>query len=247
METATRQFRLLPAALPAVERRVRSHLLIPQLAIVVVGILLTLLVAARHSNIQTTLTIAGLDTVFLTYIAFVSPKRMHNRLVKCWNSYVLEIGPDYLLRLQAGTPDVRIRFREVTRVERRAGHSLRVIGVNNLQVIGIPEGVERWEEVVATVTSLGPVTAPRDDRALRTNVLLALGFAGYLGAMWATSPWIVLPLATAVSALILWFVVFIERSPNVPLRTKRTGWLYLIFVVTCGLKVATVIGPLLQR
>lgn len=247
MDTAIRRFRLLPSALSAAERRVRNHLLIPQLALVVAGILLTLLVAMRHSDIQTTLTIAGLDAVFLTYIAFVSPKRMHNRLVKCWDSYVLEIGPDYLLRLQADTPEIRILFREVTRVERRTGHSLRVIGANGLQVIGIPEGIERWEEVVAAVTALGPVTAPRASRALRTNVFMALGFAAYLGAMWATSPWIVVPLAVGVSALILWFVVFMQRSPNVTVRAKRTGWLYLIFVVTCGLKVLAVIGPLLRR
>jgi len=31
------------------------------------------------------------------------------------------------------------------------------------------------------------------------------------------------PLATGISALILWFVVFMQSSPNVTLRAKRTG------------------------
>jgi hypothetical protein len=41
-------------------------------------------------------------------------------------------------------------------------------------------------------------------------------------------------------------MVFMQRSPNVTLRVKRTGRLYLIFVLTCGLKVLAVIGPLLR-
>jgi hypothetical protein len=172
---------------------------------------------------------------------------MHSRLAKCWDSYVLEIGPDYLLRLQADTPDVRLLFRDVQQVERRPGHSLRVIGRDKLQVIGIPEGIEHPDEVLQIVTALAPVTPPSSDRALRTNVLMAVGFAAYLMMLWATSLWVVVPLWLGVSALLLWLIVFMQRSPNVTLRAKRTGWLYLIFVLTCGLKVLTVIGPLLRH
>lgn len=247
MESAIRQFRLLPSALPAAERHIRNTLLIPQMSLVVVGILLSLFLVVRNSDFRTTLAVAGFDALFLTYIAFVSPKRMHGHLFKLWQSYVLEIGPDYLLRLQADTPDVRLLFREVRRVERRPGHSLRVIGTDKLQVIGIPEGIERPDEVLQIVTALAPVTPPSGDRALRTSVLMALGFAAYLAMLWATTPWIVVPLALGVSALLLWLIVFMQRSPNVTLRAKRTGWLYLIFVLTCGLKVLAVIGPLLRH
>lgn len=247
MESAIRQYHLVPSALAATERRIRNTLLIPQMSVVVAGILLSLFLVVRNSGIRTTLAVAGFDALFLTYIAFVSPRRMHSRLIKCWDSYVLEIGPDYLLRLQADTPDVRLLFRDVRRVERRPGHSLRVIGSDKLQVIGIPEGIEHPDEVLQIVTALAPVTSPRSDRALRTNVLLALGFAAYLAMLWATSPWIVVPLATAISALIFWFVVFMRRSSNVTRRAKRAGWLYLIFVLTCGLKVLAVIGPLLRH
>jgi hypothetical protein len=191
--------------------------------------------------------VAGFDALFLTCIAFVSPKRMHGRLFKLWQSYVLEIGPDYLLRVQADTPNVQLFFRDVQRVERRAGHSLRVVGKDKLQVIGIPEGIEHRDEVVQIVTALAPVTAPGSDRVLRANVLMGLGFAAYLVMLWSRSPWLVVPLALGVSALLLWLIVFIQRSPNVTLRAKRTGWLYLLFVLTCGLKVLAVIGPLLRH
>jgi CDP-diglyceride synthetase len=76
---------------------------------------------------------------------------------------------------------------------------------------------------------------------------MGLGFAAYLVMLWSRSPWLVVPLALGVSALLLWLIVFIQRSPNVTLRAKRTGWLYLLFVLTCGLKVLAVIGPLLRH
>jgi hypothetical protein len=244
MATTTRQYRLLPGALPAAERRIRNSALFPQMSVIVIGVLISLLLVVRNSDIKTVLALAGFDALFLTYIAFVSPRRMHRRLVKCWESYVLEIGPDYLLRRQADTPDVRLSFGAIKRVEHRAGHSLRVIGTAKHQVIGIPECIERKDEVFQAVTALAPVTSSGSDRALRKNVLMALGFAAYLWMLWAQSPWVVVPLATAVSALILWLVTFMQRSPNITLRAKRAGWIYLIFVVTCGLKVLAVVGLL---
>jgi hypothetical protein len=59
MESAPRQFRLVPGALPAAERRIRNTLLIPQMSVVVAGILLSLFLVVLHSSIQTTLTVAG--------------------------------------------------------------------------------------------------------------------------------------------------------------------------------------------
>ncbi|HWX93668.1 MAG TPA: hypothetical protein VNY29_13635 [Terriglobales bacterium] len=247
MDSATRQFRLPPSALPAAERRIRNTLLIPQMSLVVIGVLLSLFLFVRNANLRTTLAVAGFDAVFFTYIAFVSPRRMHDRLVKLWNSYVLEVGPDYLLRRQADTPEVRLSFAAIKNVEYRPGHSLRVIGTAKRQMIGIPESIEHLDEVFQTVTALAPVTRTTSNRAFRTNALLALGFGAYLVMLWAASPWVVVPLATGISGLILCFVVFMQRSPNVTLHAKRTGWLYLIFVLTCGAKVLAVIGPLLRH
>jgi len=244
MDAATRQYRLLPSALPAAERRIRNTVLIPQMSVVVVGVLLSLFLVVRNSDMTTVLAVAGFDALFLTYMAFVSPMRMHGRLGKLWDSYVLEIGPDYLLRLQADTPDIRLPFGEIKGVERRPGHSLREVGTVKHQVIGIPEGIEHLDEVLQTVTTLAPVTPRGSDRALRTNVLMGLGFAAYVGMLWATSLWIVVLLAMAVSTLVLWLIAFMQRSPNVTLRAKRAGWLYLIFVLTCGLKVLATIGLL---
>jgi hypothetical protein len=66
MESAIRQYRLLPCALPATERRIRNTRLIPQMSVVVAGVLLSLFLVVRNSDIRTTLAVAGFDALFLT-------------------------------------------------------------------------------------------------------------------------------------------------------------------------------------
>jgi hypothetical protein len=248
MDVSIRQYRLKTDRLSAAERRIRKVALIPQLTIIVIVLVVSAVLAAHYAeNTRNALTFGLFVAVFLTYIAFASPRRMHRRLTKCWETYVLEIGPDYLLRRQADTPDVRIAFSEVQRVEPSSGVSLRVIGVNKFQMIGIPEGIEHFDEVMVTITALAPVTAPRSNRALRINALTGFGFAGYMVMLWSRSPWVVVPLAAALSALLIWVVVFMQRSPNVARQSRRTAWLYLLGILTCGLKVLATIGPMSWR
>jgi hypothetical protein len=245
MDSPVRQYRLLPGALPLAERALRKTALIPQLTIIVLVLVISaLLFARRTDDTRSAIIFAIFIACFITCIAFVSPRRMHHRLARLWDSYTLDIGPDYLLRRQADTPEIRLAFSEIQRIERRLGHGLRIIGSTKLRVIGIPEGTERFDEVLQTVSALAPVQPPSTDRALRANILTGFGFAAYMVMLLSTSPWIVLPLALGLSTLLLWFVIFVQRSPNTTRYAKRTGWLYLLGVATCGLKVLATIGYL---
>jgi hypothetical protein len=245
VDASIRQYRLRPDAVGEAERHLQKTALIPQLSILAVVILVsTLLFARRAPDMKAVLPVAGFAALFLTYMAFVSPKRMHRRLVKCWDTYVLEIGPDYLLRKQGGTPDLRMPFAEIRTIERRPGQGLRVIGKSRYQVIGIPESIEQFEEILHTVTPLAPVTPPSAGRGLRANIVMGLGFAAYMVMLWSNLPEVVLPLAGVVSGLLVWRFVVLQRSPNVTRSARRTGWLYLIFVGLCGLRVLQTIGTM---
>jgi hypothetical protein len=248
VDASIRQYRLPPDAFGEVERRLRNTALIPQLSMLAVVVLVSTLLFARGArDLKAVLPVAAFAALFLTYVAFVSPKRLHGRrLSRLWDTYVLEIGSDHLLR-QGDTPDVRLSFAEIRSIERRPGNGLRVIGKTRYQVIGIPESIEQFEEILDLVTPLAPVTPPRADRALRANITMGLGFAAYMGMPWSNSPWIVFPLAAAVTALLVWRFVVLQRSPNVTRSARRTGWLYLIFVVTCRLKVLQTIGMMRAR
>jgi hypothetical protein len=182
VDASIRQYRLPPDAIDNVERHLRKSALIPQMSILAAVVLLsTLLVAGGAPNLKAVIPFAACAALVLTYMAFVSPRRMHRRLSKLWDSYVLEIGPDYLLRRQGDTPDVRLLFAEIGSIERRPGHGLRVIGKTRYQVIGIPESIEQLEEILNLVTPLAPVTPPRSDRTLRANIIDGVGLRGLHG------------------------------------------------------------------
>jgi hypothetical protein len=70
------------------------------------------------------------------------------------------------------------------------------------------------------------------------------GFAAYMIMLWSRSRWIVIPLAVAVTALLIWLFLYMQKSPNVLRRNKRLSWLYLFFVFLCLLRVLQVLGKL---
>jgi hypothetical protein len=75
----------------------------------------------------------------VAYLAVWYPRRMRRRLFKCWETYDLEIGGDYLLRRQSDIPDLRLQFDEVQAGEHVQGRYLRVIGKTKSRAISIPE------------------------------------------------------------------------------------------------------------
>jgi CDP-diglyceride synthetase len=58
-----------------------------------------------------------------------------------------------------------------------------------------------------------------------------------MAMLWSRSPWIVLPMGAVVAGLMLWLIVFMQRSPNVSRRGKRVAWLYLFLVLMCAFKI----------
>ena len=152
MDAPVRRYQLLRAGLPTAEKRVVSRYLVPQLAVVLAVVLVSCAIAARNSNSTTEMTVfAVIAGLYFTYAAFVSPRRMRKKLAKGWETYVLEIGPDYLRRQQADTPDIRLPFQDVKRVEHLPGRYLRVIGLQKRNVI--PESIESFPDVLQTVYS----------------------------------------------------------------------------------------------
>jgi len=70
------------------------------------------------------------------------------------------------------------------------------------------------------------------------------GFAAYMIMLWSHSPWIVVPLAVGVSALLIWLFLFMQRSPNVLSRNKKISWFYLFLALLCLARILQVFGKL---
>jgi Na+/H+ antiporter NhaD/arsenite permease-like protein len=237
---AVREYRLLPAGLADAQRTTIRRYIAPQLAILLAVVVLSYLLAMRKAGIATIIVFGILTALFLAYISFVSPLRIRRRMTKSWNTYVLTIGPDFLLRHQADAPEIRLPFTAIKRVEHLSGRYIRVIGDEKYQVIAIPESIENLDEIRDTLSRAAPATNLTRDRSLKTTLITACGFAAYMVMLWSESPQIVLPLALVVIALLVWLFVYMQRSPNVSRQSRRISWLYLLFVLICVLKVFAV-------
>ena len=222
-EPTIRHYRLLPDRLAEAERRVLRRILFPQIAVMAALLVISLFLGNRAGGgLRYTVGLAVFMGIWLTYSLFMSPRRLHKKLSRCWDTYSLEIGPDYLLRRQADTPDLRLSFSEIKRIERRPGEYVRVIGSQKLHVIGIPEGVEHFDEVWQLVSALAPTAPVTKLQQVRTVLASALGGVFFLAALWSSSPSVSLTFSALFIGLAVWGIVNSIRSPNVMRKTRRT-------------------------
>ena len=245
MPDGIRNYRLLPASLPAEEKLIRTTY-VPTILLVLAlsTIVFVILGTTKGATPKLMLEVGLAMTAYMAYVAFWSPIRMKRRLHRCWETYELEVGPDYFVRRQGDLPDLRLSFDQVRAVERVPGRYLRVIGAKNGQVISIPEAIEQFEEILATVSAVQAVELRRLQQWQKYRIFMAAALLLYMVMLWSTLPAVVIPLSITMAALILWTFFWIRRNPNLLKRTKLVGWFYLLFLLVCGMKLLVAIVDL---
>jgi len=245
MPDGIKNYRLLPASLPAEEKLIRTTY-VPTILLVLAlsTILFVILGTSKGATLRLMLEFGLAMTAYMAYVAFWSPIRMKRRLHRCWETYELEVGPDYFLRRQGGLPDLRLSFDQVRSVEHVPGRYLSVIGIKGGQVISIPEGIDQFDQVLATVSAVKAVELRRLQQWQKYRLFMAAALMLYVVMLWSTSPAIVIPLSITMAALIVWTFFWIRRNPNLLKRTKLVGWLYLLFLLACGMKLLVAIVDL---
>lgn len=248
MNTEPRQYKIPSEKLPDEIKRVMRRFIWPKILILVAVLIVSfVLLAVIEGRSIGTLIWAIVNLSIIAYMVFISPRRALRRLQKYYETFVLEIGPDCLLRRQAEVPDLRLSFQEIKQIDQLPGRYLRVIAKQRRSVIGIPELIENFSEIQPMILGLAPVRILRRDHSLRITLLYIFGFGGFLVVLWSGSPWVVFPLAVLVSSLLIWLFIFLQRSPNVARRSKRVSWVYLLFVVAIALKALAVFGKMSAR
>ena len=230
--------RLLAAALPGEEKRIRTSYL-PTLVLVVAAstVVFVALGLSKGATPKLMTTYGLVMAAYIAYLLVWYPRRMKRRLIRCWETYDLEIGHDYLLRRQADIPDLRLQFDEVQAVEHVQGRYLRVIGKSKRHVIAIPEGIDQFDEVLRTISSVCPVRARTIEQWQKYRAFMAAGILLFVIMLWATSPVIVIPLSLATGSVIVWVFFWIRGNPNITGSNKRIAWIYWLFFAVCFLKL----------
>jgi len=174
---------------------------------------------------------------YMVCTAIAYPRWMIRRLVRCWETYDLEIGDDYLVRRQAGLPNLRLQFGEVQAVEHLKGEYLRVIGKSKGQVIAIPESVDQFAEVLNRISSVCPVRVRRVGQWKKHRAFMAAALLLFIIMLWVTSPVVVIPLALAMAFTTVWIFFWFRRNANISERAKRIAWIYWILFAICVFKL----------
>jgi hypothetical protein len=243
-----RHYKLLATALPAGEERIRTAyvptlLLVLAVTTAVFIFLGTSKGAAPRSMIQ----FGVLMVAYMAYVAFWSPLKMKRRLKRCWETYELEIGHDYLLRRQADLPDLRLDFSDVQAVEHVPGRYLRVIGKPKKRVLAIPEGVEDFDQILKAVSAVRTVRVQNIQQWQKYRVFMAAGLILYVTMLWSTSPPVVIPLSLVMGSVIAWVFFWVRGNPNITSSTKRIVWVYLLFLLMCALKLFVAVSSYLPQ
>jgi hypothetical protein len=231
-------YRLLAAALPSEEQRIRTSY-VPTLVLVVVAstVVYVALGLSKGATPKSMMIYGLMMAVCIAYLVVWYPRKLRRRLIRCWETYDLEIGNDYLVRRQADTPDLRLQFDQVQTVEHVQGRYLRVIGESRDHVIAIPEGVDQFGEVLKTISSICPVRVRKVEQWQKYRAIMAAGLLLFVIVVWATSPVVVIPLSLVMCSLIVWVFFWMRRNPNIPASTKRIAWIYWLFFAICSVKL----------
>jgi hypothetical protein len=231
-------YRLLAAALPGEERRIRtSYVPTLVLAVALPTVVFVALGISKGATAKLMMEYGLAMAAYIAYLAVWYPRRMRRRLIKCWDTYDLEIGHDYLLRRQADIPDLRLQFDEVQAVEHLQGRCLRVTGKPNSRAISIPESIEHFDQVLETVSSLRPVRVRTVEKWQKYRAFMAAGLLLYVIMLWTTSPLYIIPLSLAMASAIVWVFFWIRRNPNISINQKRIAWIYWLLFLMCMLKL----------
>lgn len=231
-------YRLLAHALPNEESRIKSSYL-PTLILVVAAstVVFVALGISKGATPKLMMSYGLMMAAYVAYLVIWYPRRMRRRLIRCWETYDLEVGHDYLLRRQADIPDLRLQFDEVQAAEHVQGRYVRVIGKSKSRVISIPEGIDQFEDVLKTISSLCPVRVRTFEQWQKYRAFMAAGLLLFVIMLWATSPLVVIPLSLALGSVIVWVFYWIRCNPNVAESTKRMAWIYWLVFVVCFVKL----------
>jgi hypothetical protein len=166
----------------------------------------------------------------------------HQRAVLQRFRLVLE--GDCLTRTGSGLAGLSLFRDEVVEIVEMEGTGIVVYPSERGRGIYIPVGLIGYDEVRATLSQWKDISV-RPKRTLRqwaplgvTVLLVGAGVATFV----LESPYLVLPLGSAVIAFLLWALWTIQRSPQLNLRIKLCAWMVFFPIFSIVGKMALACG-----
>ena len=161
-----------------------------------------------------------------------------------WLAYELMVGEDFVIRRMPGLSEMEIRREEVTAI-RHHSRGLTLETSSKQRTLGVPRTVEEFDEVRARLSAwMTPTELQREEWKLSPNlvygvIIVELGL--FMVFSLSTQSWLLVCSGAPLFFGLVWSVVFVERSPQLAPRMKRTMWIILLPLLAIGFRLVEAI------
>lgn len=223
---------------------IRKQTLLRTVPVMIIGAIVVLVANFNSANNQ--LDIYTL-LITITVMAAAVGRGIYIGLKKrrqLFDSFTIEINEDTVVRTQADTPELALNRLEISSISKDSSGSITIQGMDKEDVILIPAGMERPEELEAALARI--ITFSEDNqRSLMDRF-------GWLAGIVSVLLMIIIRLAenkiiillSGLSLIALLTRTFLKgyRNKNVPVRYKRSSWILLILIAAAVMLIIVKMG-----
>jgi len=221
----------------------RRVLLSRTLPLIVLILLIAVLV--HPPGVQVDSAVILFSACIMVPLGFFGVRRGYKQLVATYRGFRLFVSHDRLRRVQPGLPDLEIARDEVTRIVDVPGKGLTVFGTGYQKFIGIPAGLDGFEEARALLVTW---MTPEERRGglvswypILLGLLTVVGLAVVIGS---ENRLLVTTLGLGLIGLLLYCIVVLRKSPHIDARTRRGVWFFPLIILALVLRIWTVWHPM---
>jgi hypothetical protein len=161
-----------------------------------------------------------------------------------FQGFRLILEGDCLTRIAPGLAELSIFCDEVVEIVETQGSGIAVFPTERGRAIGFPAGLIGYDEVRAALAQWKDITVRPNRPLLRWAPIgvpaLLIGVA--VATFVLQSPYLVIPLGSAVVGFLLYCLWIIQRSPQLGLRIKLTAWMVFFPIFSIVGKMALACG-----
>lgn len=181
--------------------------------------------------------------VMLAAVGISIYRGLRNRK-RLYDSFTIEIDEDTVIRTQEDTPDLSLNRLEISAITKDATGVITIRGMSSDDIIQIPAGMERMNELEAKLSQLMPFTEDAE-RPLLERFRWVTGIAAIVLMViirFVENKIAVVGSGVLLVGLLVWGVLKTYQNKNLPEKYKRTVWIMPLLIAAVIVAILAKLG-----
>jgi hypothetical protein len=179
----------------------------------------------------------GTSFFVIPFVAIILGFSLYRGLGKqkeLWMSYSVTISNDGITREQVNTRPLSISFMEIKEIIKSEKGNFTIKGAGRTDVILIPYWIDDHATLEQRLQTLAPITAnTKDPWHLKYRLFLSLLLVAMMVAVYTSTNKILVGICgVLLTGFLAWSFYEIHTNKNLPDKTKRISWFFLIVVAS---------------